>query len=44
MVDGKLEVTVYDNEIIDRQVEMDFNLNIKDLNVRQKKRVPMYVF
>lgn len=44
IVDGDLEVTVYDNEIIDKQEKMEFLLNPKDLNVKQNKRIPMYVF
>lgn len=39
-----LEVTVYDNEIIDTQKEIDFTANVNDLNFKQKRRVPMYVF
>ncbi len=38
-----LEITVYDNEIVDKKVEIEYPLNSKDLNVRQKKRIPMFV-
>lgn len=43
MDQGNLEVTVYDNDIIDKQEEMTFPLTLKDLNVKLKKHVPMYV-
>lgn len=39
-----LEVTVYDNEIIDKKEEMIFPISINDLDVKQKKRVSLYVF
>lgn len=42
--DNILEVTVYDNEIIDTQKEIDFTAEKNDLNFKQKKRIPMYVF
>lgn len=42
--EDKLEITVYDNEIIDTQTQIDFPISIKDLNIKQNKRVPMYVF
>lgn len=41
--DGFLRVTVYDNEIIDKQEELRFTLTSKDLSIRQNKLVPMYV-
>ena len=44
IIDDKLEVTVYDNEIIERQEEIEYTLTAKDLNVKQKRNIPMYVF
>lgn len=41
--DGFLKVTVYDNEVIDKQEELNFPLTSKDLSIRQNKPVPMYV-
>ena len=41
--DGKLEIVVYDNEVVDKKDEIDFPLTKKDLDVKQKKRIPMYV-
>ena len=41
--DGFLRVTVYDNEVIDKQEELRFTLTSKDLSIRQNKLVPMYV-
>ncbi len=41
--DGFLRVTVYDNEVIDKQEELSFTLTSKDLSIRQNKPVPMYV-
>lgn len=41
--DGFLKVTVYDNEVIDKQEEIEFPLTSKDLSIRQNKPVPMYV-
>ena len=41
--DDKLEIVVYDNEVVDKKDEIDFPLTKKDLDVRQKKRIPMYV-
>lgn len=41
--DGFLRVTVYDNEVIDKQEELGFTLTSKDLSIRQNKLVPMYV-
>ena len=41
--DGFLRVTVYDNEVIDKQEELRFTLSSKDLSIRQNKLVPMYV-
>lgn len=41
--DGFLKVTVYDNEVIDKQEELRFTLTSKDLSIRQNKLVPMYV-
>lgn len=41
--DGFLKVTVYDNEVIDKQEELKFSLTSRDLSIRQNKPVPMYV-
>ena len=41
--DGFLKVTVYDNEVIDKQEELKFPLTSRDLSIRQNKPVPMYV-
>lgn len=41
--DGMLEIVVYDNEVVDKKDEIDFPLTKKDLDVKQKKRIPMYV-
>ena len=41
--DEFLRVTVYDNEVIDKQEELSFTLTSKDLSIRQNKPVPMYV-
>lgn len=41
--DDFLKVTVYDNEVIDKQEEIKFPLTSKDLSIRQNKPVPMYV-
>lgn len=41
--DGFLKVTVYDNEVVDKQEELRFTLTSKDLSIRQNKLVPMYV-
>ncbi len=38
-----LEITVYDNEVIDKQATIEFHYSSKDLGIRQKKRIPMYV-
>jgi hypothetical protein len=39
-----IEVTVYDNEVVDKREEIDFIVNTKDLNFKLNKRIPMYVF
>lgn len=39
-----IEVTVYDNEVVDKREEIDFTVNTKDLNFKLNKRIPMYVF
>ncbi len=39
-----LEITVYDNEVIEKQEMINCILTSKDLNVRQRKHIPMYVF
>ena len=41
--DEYLKVTVYDNEVIDKQEKLEFPLTSKDLSIRQNKPVPMYV-
>ena len=41
--DEYLKVTVYDNEVIDKQEKLEFPLTLKDLSIRQNKPVPMYV-
>jgi len=38
-----LQIYVYDNEILDRQVEIKYPLTDKDLSIKQGKRIPMYV-
>lgn len=38
-----LEITIYDNEVIDKQATIEFPYPHKDLAVKQKKRIPMYV-
>lgn len=43
-IDGEmLQIYVYDNEILDRQVEIKYPLTDKDLSIKQGKRIPMYV-
>ncbi len=42
--DDGLEVTVYDNEVIEKQELITCIISSKDLNVKQKKHIPMYVF
>lgn len=39
-----IEVTIYDNEIVDKKEEIEFTADVKDLNFKQKRRIPMYVF
>ncbi len=39
-----LEVTVYDNEVVDVQKEIEFTASMSDLNFKQNRRIPMYVF
>lgn len=39
-----IEVTVYDNEIVDKREEIEFLADSRDLNFKQKRRIPMYVF
>ena len=41
--DEYLMVTVYDNEVIDKQEKLEFPLTSKDLSIRQNKPLPMYV-
>ena len=41
-VDKSLEVTIYDNEVVDKQQIIDFNYMSKDLTVREGKHIPMY--
>ena len=42
IVDQSLEVTIYDNEVVDKQQIIDFNFMAKDLAVREGKHIPMY--
>lgn len=42
--DGALEVTVYDNEVVDRQELMEFTAKRSDLAFREGRRVPLYIF
>lgn len=39
-----LKIVVYDNEIADLETEIEFPIPAKDLAVRQKKKVPLYMF
>lgn len=44
-LDGEiLKITVYDNEIVDIETEIEFPLLSRELAVRQKKKVPLYMF
>lgn len=44
-LDGEvLRITVYDNEIVDIETEIEFPLLSRELAVRQKKKVPLYMF
>lgn len=38
-----LEITVYDNEIVDKRIEIEYPISVKDLSVKQNRRIPMYV-
>ena len=42
--DGKLIVTVYDNEVIDSKEEINYIITSKELKIKQKRPIPMYVF
>lgn len=44
VAENVVEVTVYDNEIVDKREEIEFTADVKDLNFKQKRRIPMYVF
>ena len=41
---SKLIIEIYDNETIESSFEVDYQLDKKDLNVRQKKHVPLVNF
>ena len=41
---SKLQIEIYDNETIESSFEIDYQLDKKDLNVRQKKHVPLVNF
>lgn len=41
--DENLKVTIYDNEVVDKQEILHFPLSSKDLSIKQNKRIPMYV-
>ena len=40
---GTLEITIYDNEVVDKQEIIEFNYTKKDLAVREGRHIPMYV-
>ena len=42
LVNGKLQVSVFDNEIIDKQQEIDFLVSKKDIDVKLGKQIPLY--
>ena len=41
---SRLIIEIYDNETIESTFEVDYQLDKKDLNVRQKKHVPLVNF
>ncbi|MCI8965176.1 MAG: hypothetical protein HFJ43_02315 [Clostridia bacterium] len=41
---SKLFIEIYDNDTIDSSLELDYQLDKKDLSVRQKKHVPLVNF
>lgn len=44
IVDGKLEVSVYENEIVEKQEELEMEVETRDLAVKMKKQIPLCVF
>ena len=40
---GELTITIYDNEVVDKQEVIEFNYTKKDLAVREGRHIPMYV-
>ena len=44
IVDGKLEVSIYDNEILEKQEEFELEVEIKDFAVKMRKHVPLCSF
>lgn len=41
---SKLLIEIYDNDTIDSNIEIDYQLDKKDLSIRQKKHVPLVNF
>lgn len=41
--EGLLEITIYDNEVVDKKQVIDFAYPAKDIAVKQGRPVPMYV-
>ena len=41
-VDNSLEVTIYDNEVVDKQQIIEFDFTSNTLAVKEGKHIPMY--
>lgn len=44
IVDGKLVVSIYDNEILEKQEELEMEVTASDFAVKMKKRIPLCSF
>lgn len=44
IADGKLEVSIYDNEILEKQEELELEVDARDFVVKMRKRVPLCSF
>lgn len=44
VIDGNLQISVYENEILEKQEELKMEVETKDLAIKQKKQVPLCQF
>ena len=44
IADGKLVVSIYDNEILEKQEELEMEVTTSDFAVKMRKRIPLCSF